>query len=189
MQPMLERREKCQWVDWQGLSISAVQKGHLLPEIILDMGSANERWSYTATSSPIGWDHIRNVRCALLTTDTLFCRFNISLLWDQIKYPFLDFNSAFEVCKWIDIFITSFTRNVNTYPYYDLNQSVLIEGPAVSQSTSKVKNFITPHTLSRGSQFLPVFIDKPRPRPDIFLLRCNVQRILKGYKQNKNKLF
>ena len=41
-------------------------------------------------------------------------------MWDEITYPFLNFNGAtIEVQEWISNFTPHFTGHVITYPYWD----------------------------------------------------------------------
>ena len=51
-----------------------------------------------------------------------------SKLWDEITYPFPNFNAAtVEVWEWICNFITHFIMNVIAYPCWDLNKTMLVK--------------------------------------------------------------
>ena len=45
--------------------------GHAVARVILDLGSAIERWNYNVTSSNIGWAHTSNDPCNANMEDTL----------------------------------------------------------------------------------------------------------------------
>ena len=41
-------------------------------------------------------------------------------MWDEITYPFLNFNgSTVEVCEWISKFTPHFVMDIITYPCWD----------------------------------------------------------------------
>ena len=52
-------------------------------------------------------------------------------VWDEITYPFPNFNAAPEVWEWISSFIPHFTGHVIImYPCRDLSQLILVKGVA-----------------------------------------------------------
>ena len=49
-------------------------------------------------------------------------------MWDEITYPFLNFNGAtVEVLEWISNFIVHFTEHVITYPCWEWSSSMLVK--------------------------------------------------------------
>ena len=50
-------------------------------------------------------------------------------MWDEITYPFLNFNGAtVEVYEWISNFLPYFTGHAITYPCWDKSYTMLVEG-------------------------------------------------------------
>ena len=78
-------------------------------------------------------DHLTLEKCSQFTEKFMYhdCLFNSKQkpwisnythynVWDEINYPFLNFNGAtVEVKEWISNFTPHFTRHVITYPCWD----------------------------------------------------------------------
>ena len=59
-------------------------------------------------------------------------------VWDEITYPFINFNCAtVVVSEWISNFIPHFIMDVITYPCWDLSQTMLVKGVAVELSVTR----------------------------------------------------
>ena len=57
-------------------------------------------------------------------------------VWDEITYPFLNFNGAIvDVWEWISNFIPHYTWHVITYPCWDQSESLLVKGAPNAVST------------------------------------------------------
>ena len=70
----------------------------------------------------------------------VICNYIHYNVWDEITYPFSNFNDAtMEVRAWINNFISHFTEHMIAYPCWGYSQSTLVKGTRGSIRSSLAK--------------------------------------------------
>ena len=83
--------------------------------------SSRQQLLCMSTCSPFNWH-------GLALIPAWICNHIHYKMWDEINYPFLNFNGAtVEVWEWISNFIPHITGHLITYPCWDLSYTMLVK--------------------------------------------------------------
>ena len=105
---------RVEWINWTGITASYIRHSIMIY-------SSRQQLLCMSTCSPFYWH-------GLTLIPAWICNHIHYKMWDEINYPFLNFNGAtVEVWEWISNFIPHITGHVITYPCWDLSYTMLVK--------------------------------------------------------------